>query len=40
MGYTDPPRARDTETHLMKKLDLHNAAELTAFAVDKGLVAR
>jgi DNA-binding NarL/FixJ family response regulator len=26
--------------NLMKKLDLHNAAELTAFAVDKGLVAR
>jgi DNA-binding NarL/FixJ family response regulator len=26
--------------NLMKKLDLHNAAELTAFAVDKGLVVR
>ena len=26
--------------NLMKKLDLHNAAELTAFAVDKGLVAK
>ena len=26
--------------NLMKKLDLHNAAELTAFAVDKGLVGR
>ena len=26
--------------NLMKKLDLHNAAELTAFAVDKGLVSR
>jgi DNA-binding NarL/FixJ family response regulator len=26
--------------NLMKKLDLHNAAELTAFAVDKGLVVK
>jgi len=26
--------------NLMKKLDLHNAAELTAFAVEKGLVSR
>jgi DNA-binding NarL/FixJ family response regulator len=26
--------------NLMKKLDLHNAAELTAFAMEKGLVDR
>lgn len=27
-------------THLMRKLDLHNAAALTAYAVEKGLLAK
>ena len=26
--------------NIMKKLDLHNVAELTAFAIDKGLTSR
>ncbi|MBW2018215.1 MAG: DNA-binding response regulator, partial [Deltaproteobacteria bacterium] len=27
-------------TNLMKKLDLHNVAALTAFAMEKGLISR
>ena len=49
-GYTSPeianllcisPKTVDKHrANLMKKLDLHNASALTAYAIEKGLVSR
>ena len=35
-----PKTVEKHRANLMKKLDLHNAAKLTAFAIEKGMIAR
>jgi DNA-binding NarL/FixJ family response regulator len=38
--YISPKTVEKHRANLMKKLDLHTASALTAFAVDKGLTTR